>query len=121
MAGLKADALEAAQEFATKQGKIAIPLSSNEHPFVMYGPEAYVEVQFRVVAKDDPEARRTNLVPSPDVIIRQDLNNTGDVHAKPESEKNSDLLVQLQRLGDLRKQGILTEEEFQVQKKKLLQ
>ncbi|MFZ4518670.1 MAG: SHOCT domain-containing protein [Microthrixaceae bacterium] len=32
----------------------------------------------------------------------------------------SDLMDQLQKLGDLKAQGILTEEEFQAQKAKLL-
>lgn len=36
-------------------------------------------------------------------------------------EKNADVAGQLQKLADLKQQGVLTEEEFQTQKKKLLE
>jgi hypothetical protein len=117
---LKADAMDAAHKFAEKQGKVSIPLASSEHPFMMGGPNPWVELQFRVVDKNDPEARRTHLVQNPDVLIKKEELIVGDVRTKVETEK-PDLLAKLQKLGDLRKQGILSEDEFQEQKKKLLQ
>jgi hypothetical protein len=45
-----------------------------------------------------------------------------DTPATPPSGGISDQTIeQLQKLGDLRKQGVLTEEEFEQQKQKLLQ
>ena len=45
-----------------------------------------------------------------------------DMPATPPSGGISDqTLDQLQKLGDLKKQGVLTEEEFEQQKQKLLQ
>jgi len=38
----------------------------------------------------------------------------------PDILKNPDLLVQLKQLGELREKGLLTEEEFQTQKKRIL-
>jgi hypothetical protein len=39
----------------------------------------------------------------------------------PASAGKDDMLEQLQKLGELRKDGVLTEAEFEVQKQKLLQ
>jgi hypothetical protein len=39
---------------------------------------------------------------------------------QPAAPSQSDLLAQLQQLGDLKKQGILTEAEFSAQKAKIL-
>jgi hypothetical protein len=39
----------------------------------------------------------------------------------PQSSATSDQLAQLKLLGDLRESGVLTEEEFQEQKQKILQ
>jgi hypothetical protein len=51
----------------------------------------------------------------------QDQNPEG-APAPPASGGISDQTIeQLQKLGDLRKQGVLTEEEFEQQKQKLLQ
>jgi hypothetical protein len=51
----------------------------------------------------------------------QDQNPEG-APAPPASGGSSDQTIeQLQKLGDLRKQGVLTEEEFEQQKQKLLQ
>ncbi len=41
-------------------------------------------------------------------------------YAQPAAAPEPDPIEQLQRLGDLKAQGILTEEEFQAQKAKLL-
>ena len=47
-------------------------------------------------------------------IIEKKTETTSDILSNP------DLLVQLKQLGELRDRGLLTEEEFQTQKKKLL-
>jgi hypothetical protein len=50
------------------------------------------------------------------------LQNLEDTPATPSSGGISDQTIeQLQKLGDLKKQGVLTEEEFEQQKQKLLQ
>ncbi len=41
-------------------------------------------------------------------------------YAQPQSAPEPDTLTQLQKLGDLKAQGILTEAEFQAQKAKIL-
>jgi PEGA domain len=62
LAKLKADTIREANEFAARQGKIAIPISSKEKPVSRRPADwATFAYQFRVVDKNDPEARRTAL------------------------------------------------------------
>jgi putative oligomerization/nucleic acid binding protein len=50
------------------------------------------------------------------------IQNLEDTPATPSSGAISDQTIeQLQKLGDLKKQGVLTEDEFEQQKQKLLQ
>jgi Short C-terminal domain len=51
----------------------------------------------------------------------QDQNPEGAPAAPASGGISDQTIEQLQKLGDLRKQGVLTEEEFEQQKQKLLQ
>lgn len=117
---MKADVIREASEFAAKQGKVAIPLASNEQALQVGRSFASYEYQFRVVDRTDPEARRVNLVPRPNVVIEKTEKTTVDVRAKDETERPKDVYTELLKLDDLRKRGIITEAEFDAQKKKLL-
>ena len=118
---MKADVLREAAAFAEQQGKIAIPLFVNEMPLVVGQRFASVEYQFRVVDKSDPEVRRTSLVPRPDIVIDKTERVTTDVTTRDKTEPKKDVYAELLKLDDLRKRGILTEAEFDAQKKKLLE
>lgn len=121
-AKMKSDVIREANEFAESQGKVAIPIATKEKPVGNRPADwASVEYQFRVVDKDDPEARRTSLVPRPDVVIDKTEKVSVDIRSKDTTEKQPDLYAELTKLDDLRKKGILTEEEFQAQKKLLLE
>jgi hypothetical protein len=116
---MKADVIREANEFAAKQGKTAIPVSLTESPMYI-GHFASVEYQFRVVDESDPEARRTSLVPRPNVVIEKTEKSSVDVTTKDNTDRPKDTYAELLKLDDLRKRGILSEDEFQAQKKKLL-
>lgn len=118
---LKAGVISDANAFAESQGKVAISLSSKENP-MGNGPAQWAsfEYQFRVVDKDDPEVRRTSLVPRADVVIEKTEKITADVKTKDPTDRPKDVYAELIKLDDLRKRGILTEAEFEAQKKKLL-
>ena len=118
-AALKSGVIQEANEFASKQGKVAIPLSTHETP-VYPGHFATVEYQFRVVDRNDPEAKRTALVPRADVVIERSDKISADIRTKDDSSKSSDLYAELTKLDDLRKKGIITEAEFAAEKQKLL-
>ena len=72
LASLKAEVINEANQFAARQGKVAIPISSQEHPLGR-GPAQWAsfEYQFRVVDKNDPEVQRTALLPRADVVIEK--------------------------------------------------
>ncbi len=119
---LKAGVIKDANAFAEAQGKVAIPISSKEVP-MGNGPAQWAsfEYQFRVVDKNDPEVRRTSLMPRPDVVIEKTEKINADVKVKGQSNRAKDVYGELLKLDDLRKRGILTEAEFELQKRKLLE
>ena len=109
-----------ANEFAASQGKIAIPLGAAEKPVGGPGQWPSFEYQFRVVDASDPEAKRTSLVPRPDVVIQNDQRITGDIRTKDETPQRRDIYAELIKLDDLREKGIITDAEFDAQKQKIL-
>ena len=117
---LKSSAIQQANDFAASKGKVAIPIAMDSHPVGVLGDWAAVEYQFRVVSNDDPEAQRTSLTPRPDAVIEINRNISVDIKSKDQSEKSKDVYTELIKLDDLRKKGIITDAEFEAQKKKLL-
>lgn len=120
MGALKAEVIREANQFAESRGKVAIPIFAKETPAAP-GRFPIFEYQFRVVDRDDPEARRTTLTPRPDITIEKTEKITGEIKTKDITEKKLDIYTELLKLEDLRKRGIISEEEFEEQKKKLLE
>jgi hypothetical protein len=98
---MKADVISEANQFAQKQGKVAVPLYSHETPMEVGRGFASFEYQFRVVEPTDHEAGRRTLEPAG-------------------SPNRHDVYDELLKLDDLRKRGALSEAEFQQQKAHLL-
>ncbi|MBK6006872.1 SHOCT domain-containing protein [Ramlibacter ginsenosidimutans] len=120
-AAMKADVIGEANEFAAKQGKVAVPLVIHETP-LRGCPACWasIEYQFRVVEPSDPEVRRTSLVPvapRSEVIIDDRTAPNGQPPLPPAKDLYSEML----KLDDLRKRGLLTDAEFEAQKTRLLQ
>ena len=116
---MKADVIREANEFAEKKGKVAVPITLTESPMSI-GHFASVDYQFRVVDKSDPEARRISLVPRANVVIEKTERTSVDVKTKDQTERQKSVYDELIKLDDLRKRGILSDAEFEAQKKKLL-
>lgn len=122
MAKLKAETIAAANSFAASQGKVAVPISSKETrsvPFTFRWPT--FEYQFRLVEPNDPAAKATGLSsPTRDgVSVAVDAEPSGQPTANLPSE-STDIYSQLLKLDELRQKGIITQEEFDEQKKKIL-
>ncbi len=114
-AKMKADVIMDANRFAAKQGKVAVPISAKEKPMGS-GPAQWAsfEYQFRVVDKGDPSNTRTQVVHNPNIRIeKQDQDSLG---IQTKSQLYEELLV----LDKLRKNGVITEEEFQQEKDEIL-
>ena len=101
-------------------GKVAIPITTHETPIGILGKWAKFEYQFRVVDKNDPEAKRTAIMPRADVVIERTENINSNVRTKDEILKSKDVYAELIKLDDLKRRGIISEAEFEAQKQKLL-
>jgi hypothetical protein len=114
------DVIREANEFATGKGKVAIPVLLREVPAAA-GRFAFVEYQFRVLDKDDSAARQISPTPPrPEVAIEKTEKPPVDVKTRDQVERAKDIYTELIKLDDLRKRGILTDAEFEAEKKKLL-
>lgn len=120
----KAKCFQEASQFCEKQGKkLQVVSTSEAKPPYIFANFPKAEVQFMCLDANDPQLQRTRLEKSPDVVIKRDdtVKADVDVRTKEESNKSPDLYTELTKLEDLRKKKILTEEEFQIQKKLLLE
>jgi hypothetical protein len=95
---MREDVIREANEFAESKGKIAEKVVLSETP-VGFGRFATVEYTFRLVDKQPAARDSENGAPEP----------------------NKDIYTELMKLDDLRERGLLTDEEFQAQKRKLLE
>lgn len=111
-AAFKAEVIQEANAFAVARGKVAVPISIKETPAGV-GRWLTIDYQFRVVDSSDLNAKRT------DVLIENSQKSVVDVNLRRDAEQPS-IYVELLKLDDLRKRGVLTEAEFEVQKKRLL-
>ncbi len=116
---LKTKVLKQAHEFARSQGKIAIPISERERRPNPGWPT--YEYQFKLVDPDSTEATSTAIESQPDEIVENRNKYSGEVTLRQEQNSKPDLYTELMKLDDLRKKGIITEEEFEVEKKELLE
>jgi hypothetical protein len=114
----KADVFRKANTFAEKKGKSAIPVSTRETPLIAGRQFAAFEYQFRLVEKGSSSAKNAHLIPRADIVIEKNVFSKDDNKAP---KNNSDSLYNdLIKLEDLRDRGILTKEEFNQQKQKIL-
>ncbi len=110
-----------ANAFAESRGKIALPIAAKSHHMSGLPADfASFEYQFRLIDKNDHATIRTHLIPGSDVVADDAGKVVGDTYTKSQSEKPMDRYDELNKLDDLRKRGVISEAEFEAQKKKLL-
>ena len=102
---LKDQAMEAATQFCAREGKqLKVVSVKEDKSFYLVGGFAQVTLTFKALSPGDPE------------LVVETEN-----HPKPPPAMTADLLTtELTKLDDLRKKGLLTDEEFTAAKKKLL-
>ena len=116
-AQIKAEALKDADTFCTEKGKKLQTVRTAQHEASgRPGDFPGAEVQFMCLNANDPELNRPKLRKEANSVIEIKQ----DIHTKDESIKAKDVYAELIKLDDLRKKGIITEAEFDAQKKKLL-
>ena len=117
-AAMKASVLAEADAYAKSQGKVLVPLSTHEET-MRVGHLSTIEYEFRLVAPGDETAKPAS-PPSPPVVVEQKAAAPAASEPAAKASGQPDLYTELIRLDDLRKRGILTEDEFQTLKAKLL-
>ncbi len=115
---LKADVIKEANAFAESKGKVAVHVASKEMPAIP-GRMPSFEYQFKLVDKSSPEARGGAMIRRADLVIEKKETIAADIKTR-QSNDGGDLYTELMKLDDLRKKGILSEPEFEAQKKRLL-
>ena len=113
---LKAQALEDAAAYCAKLHKeLKIVSTTTARPAVPLTGFASAKVVFKALDANDPELHAPVLAPLPD-----DSAPGAVEYATPLTETDV-LYKDLKELDDLRKHGLLTEEEFQAKRKKLVE
>jgi hypothetical protein len=127
-AAMKEAVINDANAFAHGQGKVAVPVATREET-TRVGHLSTIDYDFRLVAPGDPTPRATEPVPRSNAAPGAPALKTAEPPsiAKPDVVQpagkpaaSPDLYTELIRLDDLRKRGILTEDEFQTLKAKIL-
>ena len=114
---LKAEAFQEASQYCAKLGKSLQVISTHEaSPPYILGNFPKAEIQFMCLDAKDAELNRPKLRKEADTVIEIKK----DIRTKDESVKPNDVYAELIKLDDLRKKGIISEAEFEAQKKKLL-
>jgi Short C-terminal domain len=122
MGTLKSEVIQRANSFAESKGKVAIPVATREQP-AYPGRMPNFEYQFKLVDRNDPRASGGGLIKTPDMVIENRGHAPSVVVNLPSKEpgKSPDVYAELLKLDDLRKKGIITEAEFEAQKRRLLE
>ena len=114
---LKAEAFQEATRHCEQSGKFLQVINTFEAspPYILANfPKA--EIQFMCLTSADRELGRPKLVVPAETALE-----IKDIRTSPiQSTKSKDIYAELLKLDDLRKKGILTEAEFDAEKKKLL-
>ncbi len=105
---LRAEVNDAAVKFCADNGKVLKVISVNSKVPMFSTGYAWAKITFKALNPGSPE-----LMPAPAVIVAP---------ASPAERvlSTDELYSELTKLDDLRKKGILTDEEFQEEKKKVL-
>ncbi|MCA1856735.1 SHOCT domain-containing protein [Massilia oculi] len=118
MSSLKTEVIQRANQFAENKGKVAIPVASKE-TLARPGQMPSFEYQFRLVDRSDPRASGSALIPRADIVVENNVTASIE-RSSPASGQSKDVYVELLKLEELRKKGILNDAEFQAQKERIL-
>ena len=113
---VKADIYQEGSAYCASQGKEFQPVNDHGVDGVPGRSFASAEVQFRCLSKGDPELRRPTMKPIANIRIENEIHEKRDVHI----QGTDDMYSALKKLKDLLDSGIITQQEFDAQKKKIL-
>ena len=109
---LKAEAFQEASLYCGKQGKSVQVVNTIEaQPPFIFGNFPKAEVQFMCLDKNDAELVRPKLHKNPDAVIEV---------KQSAAPAKVDAYIELKKLKELLDSGVITQEEFNAQKRKVL-
>ncbi len=113
---VKAAAFKEATQFCATQNR-QVQIVHTAQRDMSFGVNANAEIQFMCLEANDSELSRPRLKKDADQVIevRKDVKTTVTPSSAPK-----DVYSELIKLDDLRKRGIITDAEFEAQKKALL-
>jgi hypothetical protein len=116
-ATVKAEAYKDATQYCVSLGKKFQVVHVSEHAMSgRPGDFPGAEIQFMCLDARDPELNRPKLKREADALIEV----RKDIRTRDDTVKSKDVYAELIKLDDLRKRGILSDAEFDAQKKHLL-
>jgi len=120
---LKANIYREGAAYCANQGKEFQPLHEQ---WVEGVPNSWkwasAEIQFRCLDKNDPELSRPRMKQDANIRIESDIREKNDIQIKDSGDKHSDdMYTELKKLKDLLDSKIITQEEFNAQKKIILE
>jgi hypothetical protein len=132
-AAMRASVIDEANAFARSRGMIAVPVSMTEDT-MRVGHLSTVDYEFRLAAPGEPApttagpaakpaapaANPVEAAREPGIVADQNKPAAVDAPSAGKADAKPDLYTELIKLDELRKRGILTEEEFQALKTKLI-
>jgi len=116
---LRNSVLSDANAFAEQRGKIAVPISAKTHPVGILGDFGSFQYTFRLADKTDKYAATIHLLPDSDVVV----DGNGKVLPGKNAQSPIDvdrMYSELTKLEKLKDEGIISPDEFETQKKRIL-
>lgn len=117
--GVREKVYKEANEFCAKKGLVMVPVSFKARPGELGRHPPSADLTFRALKPGDPAIANAQAVADADETVAVSQNVKVSVDDK--TKKQQDVYSELLKLDDLKKKGILTEAEFEVEKQKLLQ
>jgi len=108
-----------ADAFAKGQGKVAVPIATHQET-MRVGHLTTIDYEFRLASPRELPAKAAAAPPQPAVIEAAKPAASPAAEPKPTQPMSAELYNELIRLDDLRKRGILTDEEFRILKNQLI-
>ena len=111
-----------ANSLADRQGLVANPLEARQHRVGILGDWAWAYYKFELVKKGDVTLSRgaSEITFEADARMSNNFLATHKSSVAPAQVSTPDKYDELSKLDELRKKGVLTEEEFQEQKRRIL-
>ena len=119
---VKADIYKEGAAYCVGLGKQFQPISDHGIDGVPGRSLASAEIQFRCLDKGDPELNRPTMKPIANVRIETEVHEKIEVQDKrtDPTARTDDIYTSLKKLKELLDSGVITQQEFDDQKKKIL-